>query len=131
VKNKLVLGTWVLSAGRYEALFVRAAKLRTLLCEEAGRALHTVDVVLGPVAPTPAFALDFKPTPAQSAAMDRHTVLANLAGLPALSLPRGFTAAGLPIGVQLWGRAFEEAALLRCAYALERESPAFERAPLL
>jgi len=131
VKNKLVLGTFVLSTGHYEVFFVRAAKLRTLLCEEINRVLKTVDVVLGPVASTPAFALDFKPTPAQSAAMDKHTVLANLAGLPALSLPYGFSAQGLPIGVQLMGRAFEEATLLRCAHALEQDNPAFRKAPLL
>jgi len=131
VKNKLVLGTFVLSAGHYEALFVKAAKLRTLLCAEIHRALQTVDVVLGPVASTPAFPLDFKPTPAQSAALDKHTVPANLAGLPALSLPYGFSAAGLPVGVQLMGRAFEEATLLRCAYALEQDNPSFQKAPSL
>ena len=131
VKNKLVLGTFVLSTGYYEAFFVRAAKLRTLLCEEINRALQSVDVVLGPVASTPAFPLDFKPSPAQSAALDRHTVLANLAGLPALSLPYGFSAGGLPVGVQLMGRAFEEATLLRCAYALEQDNPSFRKAPSL
>jgi len=123
VKNKLVLGTLVLSAGHYEALFLKAAKLRTLLCEEINRTLRTVDIVLGPVAPTPAFPLGFRPSPSQSAALDKHTVLANLTGLPALSLPYGFSAQGLPIGVQLMGRAFEEGTLLRCAYALEQDAP--------
>jgi len=131
VKNKLVLGTFVLSAGHYEVFFERAAQLRTLLCEEINRTLQTVDVLLGPVAPTPAFALEFKPTPAQSAALDSHTVLANLTGLPALSLPYGFSTAGLPVGVQLMGKAFEEGCLLRCAYALEQDSPSFQKAPAL
>jgi aspartyl-tRNA(Asn)/glutamyl-tRNA(Gln) amidotransferase subunit A len=125
VKNKLVLGTFVLSAGHYEKLFVRAAKLRTLLCAEINRILQTVDVVLGPTASSPAFPLSFVPTPAQSAALDKHTVLANLAGLPALSLPYGFSSAGLPIGIQLMGRVFEEGVLLRCAYALEGDSFSF------
>ncbi|MCL2626873.1 MAG: Asp-tRNA(Asn)/Glu-tRNA(Gln) amidotransferase subunit GatA [Cystobacterineae bacterium] len=129
VKNKLVLGTFTLSYGHYEEFFVKAAKLRTLLREEVAQALKGVEVVLGPVASTPAFPLDFSPTPAQSADLDKHTVLANLAGLPALSLPYGFSAAGLPIGVHLMGRAFEEAALLRLAYALEQDSPSFQKAP--
>jgi aspartyl-tRNA(Asn)/glutamyl-tRNA(Gln) amidotransferase subunit A len=129
VKNKLALGTFVLSSGRYEEFFIRAAKLRTLLCEEIGRAFQNLEVLLGPVAMAPAFPLTFAPTPAQSAELDKYTVLANLAGLPALSLPYGFSALGLPIGIQLMGRAFEEATLLRCAYALEQDSPSFQKAP--
>ncbi|MCL2012544.1 MAG: Asp-tRNA(Asn)/Glu-tRNA(Gln) amidotransferase subunit GatA [Cystobacterineae bacterium] len=131
VKKKLTLGTFVLSSGHYEAFFVKAAKLRTLLCEEIKQAFKKVDLLLSPVASTPAFPLEFNPTPAQSAALDTHTVLANLVGLPALSLPYGFSAQGLPIGIQLMGKAFEEAALLRCAHALEEDKPSFQRAPLL
>ncbi|MCL2179041.1 MAG: Asp-tRNA(Asn)/Glu-tRNA(Gln) amidotransferase subunit GatA [Proteobacteria bacterium] len=131
VKNKLVLGTFTLSHGYYEDFFVKAAKLRTLLSEEIGKALKEVEVVLSPVASTPAFPLDFSPTPAQSAELDKHTVLANLAGLPALSLPYGFSATGLPIGLHLMGRAFEEATLLRLAYALEQDKPCFQKAPTL
>jgi aspartyl-tRNA(Asn)/glutamyl-tRNA(Gln) amidotransferase subunit A len=121
VKRRIMLGTYALSAGYYDAYYVRAQKVRTLIAEDFRRAFTQVDAILSPTSPVPAFALGAVKDPLSMYLMDVFTLPCNLAGLPGLSVPCGFTAAGLPVGLQLLGRPFDEARLLRIARALERE----------
>jgi aspartyl-tRNA(Asn)/glutamyl-tRNA(Gln) amidotransferase subunit A len=132
VKRRIMLGTYALSAGYYEAYYLRAQKVRTLIREDFHRAFEQVDAVLSPTSPVPAFKLGDKlDDPLSMYLMDVFTLPCNLAGLPGLSLPCGFTQAGLPVGLQLLGRPFDEAKLLRIARAYEREHPFGRRAPPL
>jgi aspartyl-tRNA(Asn)/glutamyl-tRNA(Gln) amidotransferase subunit A len=123
VKRRIMLGTYALSSGYYEAYYLRAQKVRTLIRRDLDRAFEQCDVVAGPVSPTVAFKLGEKvEDPLQMYLADVFTITANLAALPALSLPCGKDGpTGLPIGLQLVGRPFDEATLLRAARALERE----------
>jgi aspartyl-tRNA(Asn)/glutamyl-tRNA(Gln) amidotransferase subunit A len=122
VKRRIMLGTYALSAGYYDAYYVRAQKVRTLIREDFTRAFTQVDALVTPTSPVPAFKLGEKVNdPLSMYLMDVCTLPCNLAGLPGLSLPCGFTKAGLPIGLQLMGRPFDEAKLLRIARAFERE----------
>jgi aspartyl-tRNA(Asn)/glutamyl-tRNA(Gln) amidotransferase subunit A len=124
VKRRIMLGTYVLSAGYYDAYYLKAQQVRTLIRRDYDEAFARVDVVAMPTSPTPAFRIGERVSdPLQMYLGDVFTVSANLAGLPAISLPCGFTGGGLPIGLQLTGRAFEEAALLRIADAYERVTP--------
>ena len=119
-----MLGTYVLSAGYYDAYYLKAQQVRTLIRRDYDQAFARVDVVAMPTSPTPAFRIGERVSdPLQMYLADVFTVSANLAGLPAISMPCGFTAGGLPIGLQLTGRAFEEASLLRIADAYERVTP--------
>jgi len=121
VKRRIMLGTYVLSAGYYDAYYLKAQQVRTLIRGDYDRAFTDVDMVLMPTTPTAAFRLGDKvDDPLQMYLADVFTVSANLSGLPALSVPCGFTAAGLPVGLQLTGRMFDEAALLRAGDAYER-----------
>ena len=121
VKRRIMLGTYALSSGYYDAYYLKAQKVRTLIRQDFLDAFEQVDVILTPVAPTPAFALGEKTAdPLQMYLSDIFTIPANLAGTCAMSLPCGFSAAGLPIGLQLIGRPFDEATLLRSAYAFEQ-----------
>ena len=123
VKRRIMIGTYALSSGYYDACYLKAQKVRTLIRRDFLDAFEQVDLVLTPVAPTPAFRLGEKTAdPLQMYLSDIFTIPANLAGTCALSLPCGFSAAGLPIGVQLIGRPFDEATLLRSAYAFEQET---------
>jgi aspartyl-tRNA(Asn)/glutamyl-tRNA(Gln) amidotransferase subunit A len=123
VKRRIMLGTYVLSAGYYEAYYLKAQQVRTLIRRDYDAAFERVDVVAMPTSPTPAFRLGERVTdPLQMYLGDVFTVSANLAGLPAISVPCGFTADQLPVGLQLTGRPFDEATLLRIADAYERES---------
>ena len=118
-----MLGTYVLSAGYYDAYYLKAQQVRTLILRDYDQAFERVDVVAMPTSPTPAFRLGERVAdPLQMYLADVFTVSANLAGLPAVSVPCGFTAGGLPIGLQLTGRRFDEATLLRVADAYERET---------
>jgi aspartyl-tRNA(Asn)/glutamyl-tRNA(Gln) amidotransferase subunit A len=120
VKRRIMLGTYVLSAGYYDAYYLKAQQVRTLLRQDYEHAFAACDVVAMPTTPTPAFALGEKTDdPLQMYLSDVFTVSANLTGLPAISIPAGRNGAGLPIGVQLTGRMFDEAALLAAAHALE------------
>jgi aspartyl-tRNA(Asn)/glutamyl-tRNA(Gln) amidotransferase subunit A len=120
VKRRIMLGTYVLSAGYYDAYYLKAQQVRTLLRRDYEHAFEQVDVVAMPTSPTPPFKLGEKSTdPLQMYLTDVFTVSANLAGLPGISIPCGF-ADGLPIGLQLIGRMFEEATILRAADAYER-----------
>ncbi len=121
VKRRIVLGTYVLSAGYYDAYYLKAQRVRTLLRRDYERAFEQVDIVAMPTSPTPAFRLGEKTgDPLQMYLADIFTVSANLTGSPAISIPCGFTAARLPIGLQLTGRMFDEATLLRVGDAYER-----------
>ncbi len=121
VKRRIMLGTYVLSAGYYDAYYLKAQQVRTLILRDYDRALEQVDAVAMPTSPTPAFKLGERvDDPLQMYLADVFTVSANLAGLPAISVPCGFTVDQLPIGFQLTGRRFDEPVLLRIADAYER-----------
>jgi aspartyl-tRNA(Asn)/glutamyl-tRNA(Gln) amidotransferase subunit A len=120
-KRRIMLGTYALSAGYYDAYYLRAQKVRTLIRRDFDAAFERCDVVAGPVAPGPAFKLGEKTgDPLQMYLADIFTITCNLAALPGLSVPCGL-AQGLPVGLQLVGRPFDEATLLKAARALERE----------
>ncbi|WP_248346340.1 Asp-tRNA(Asn)/Glu-tRNA(Gln) amidotransferase subunit GatA [Anaeromyxobacter paludicola] len=122
-KRRIMLGTYALSAGYYDAYYLRAQKVRTLIRRDFDEAFARCDVVAGPVTPTAAFRLGEKvDDPLQMYLADIYTIPCNLAALPGLSLPCGLhEGQGLPVGLQLVGRPFDEATLLRAARALERE----------
>jgi aspartyl-tRNA(Asn)/glutamyl-tRNA(Gln) amidotransferase subunit A len=123
VKRRIMLGTYVLSAGYYDAYYLKAQQVRTLIRRDYERAFDLADVVAMPTTPTPAFRLGERVSdPLQMYLGDVFTVSANLAGLPAISVPCGFTSDRLPIGLQLTGRAFDEATLLRVADAYQRDT---------
>ncbi len=123
VQRRILLGTYALSAGYYDAYYKKASQIRTLIRRDFETAFAACDVVLSPTAPTAAFKIGEKADdPLQMYLSDIFTLSANLAGIPGLSLPCGFTAAGLPIGVQLMGSHFQEATLLKAAYAYEQAS---------
>jgi len=126
VKRRIMLGTYVLSAGYYDAYYLKAQRVRTLILRDYEQAFtqgQAVDLIAMPTSPTPAFRIGERvEDPLQMYLADVFTVSANLAGLPALSVPCGFTADRLPIGLQLTGRHFDEATLLRVADAYERDT---------
>ena len=137
VKRRIMLGTYVLSAGYYDAYYLKAQQVRTLILRDYDQAFTRVDVVAMPTSPTPAIKIGERVSdPVQMYLMDVFTVSANLSGLPAISVPCGFTRrpaapkpgdapsseGGLPIGLQLIGRRFDEATLLRVADAYERDT---------
>jgi aspartyl-tRNA(Asn)/glutamyl-tRNA(Gln) amidotransferase subunit A len=123
VKRRIILGTYVLSAGYYEAYYRKASQVRTLMRNDFAKAFGEVDVVVTPTAPTPAFRIGEKVMdPLQMYLSDIFTIPANLAGLPAVSIPCGFSAEGLPIGLQIMGKHFDEETLLRVAYTFEQET---------
>ena len=131
MKRRIMLGTYVLSAGYYDAYYLKAQQVRTLLLQDYQRAFERVDVVATPTTPTPAFKLGEKTSdPVQMYLNDIFTVSANLTGLPSISVPSGFSSSRLPIGFQLTGRAFDEATLLRTADAFQRDTTFHNEAPL-
>jgi aspartyl-tRNA(Asn)/glutamyl-tRNA(Gln) amidotransferase subunit A len=120
VQRRILIGTYVLSAGYYDAYYSRAQKLRTLIKRDFDQAFEKCDVLLTPTTPGPAFAVGAKTTdPLEMYLQDVFTVTVNLAGLPGISVPAGLTENGLPLGLQLIGKAFDEATLLRAAHAVE------------
>jgi aspartyl-tRNA(Asn)/glutamyl-tRNA(Gln) amidotransferase subunit A len=120
VKRRIMIGTYVLSSGYYDAYYLKASKVRTLIKSDYLKAFEQVDLIVGPTTPTVPFRMGEKTqNPLEMYLSDVYTVTANLAGIPALSLPCGFTGRGLPVGLQILGPHFEEARLLRLAYALE------------
>ncbi|HEX5474363.1 MAG TPA: Asp-tRNA(Asn)/Glu-tRNA(Gln) amidotransferase subunit GatA [Vicinamibacterales bacterium] len=131
VKRRIMLGTYVLSAGYCEAYYVKAQQVRTLIRRDYDRALDVVDLVAMPTSPTAAFPLGERTAdPLKMYLADVFTVTANLAGLPGISVNAGLSDARLPIGLQLIGRAFDEATVLRAADAYERQTAwAAERPP--
>ena len=120
VKRRIMLGTYALSAGYYDAYYLKAQKVRTLLTRDFDEAFNKVDVIAAPTAPTAAFKLGEKvDDPLAMYLADIYTVTANLAGIPGISVPCGQNREGLPIGLQLFGRHFDEATVLRVAHAYE------------
>ncbi|MGC9453672.1 MAG: Asp-tRNA(Asn)/Glu-tRNA(Gln) amidotransferase subunit GatA [Phycisphaerae bacterium] len=123
VKRRIMLGTYTLSSGYYDAYYDKAMRVRRLISEDFRKAFESVDVLLGPVAPTPAFRLGEKTDdPLQMYLSDIYTISVNLAGLPGLSLPAGVSQDGLPLGVQLIGPVFSEEILLRAGRMFEQAS---------
>jgi aspartyl-tRNA(Asn)/glutamyl-tRNA(Gln) amidotransferase subunit A len=121
VQRRILIGTYVLSAGYYDAYYLKAQKVRRLITQDFELAFQKVDVILTPTTPTPAFALDESPTdPVVMYLNDVLTVPANLAGLPAMSIPAGLSKDGLPLGLQLIGPAFDESVLFQAGAALEQ-----------
>jgi aspartyl-tRNA(Asn)/glutamyl-tRNA(Gln) amidotransferase subunit A len=124
VKRRIMLGTYVLSAGYYEAYYHKAQQVRTLLREDFGRAFANCDAIITPTAPTPAFLIGDKvDDPLAMYLNDIYTVTANLVGIPGMSVPCGLSAAGLPIGFQLLGPYWSEPTLFRLGYAYEQARP--------
>jgi aspartyl-tRNA(Asn)/glutamyl-tRNA(Gln) amidotransferase subunit A len=120
VQRRVLIGTYVLSAGYYDAYYLKAQKVRALIAQDFNLAFQKVDVILTPTTPTAAFALDEKPTdPVVMYLNDVLTVPANLAGLPGISVPAGLSKEGLPLGLQLIGPAFDENVLFRAGQVLE------------
>jgi aspartyl-tRNA(Asn)/glutamyl-tRNA(Gln) amidotransferase subunit A len=130
VKRRIMLGTFVLSAGYYDAYYVKAQQARTLIARGLDTALGAADVIAIPTSPTVAFPLGERVhDPLTMYLADVFTVGASLAGLPAVSVPCGFSAAGLPIGVQFLGRRFDESGVFRVAEAYERDTAYWQAAP--
>jgi aspartyl-tRNA(Asn)/glutamyl-tRNA(Gln) amidotransferase subunit A len=129
VKRRILIGTYVLSAGYYDAYYLKAQKLRTLIAQDFAEAFKTVDAILAPTAPSAAFAIgENSDDPIAMYLNDVFTVPVNLAGLPGLSVPAGLSSEGLPLGLQVIGRAFDEATVLRVGEVLERAA-AFTHKP--
>ncbi|MBI4373106.1 MAG: Asp-tRNA(Asn)/Glu-tRNA(Gln) amidotransferase subunit GatA [Candidatus Omnitrophica bacterium] len=130
VKRRILLGTFVLSAGYYDAYYLKGLKVRTLIKQDFDRAFEKVDVILGPTSPTPPFKIGEKMNdPLAMYLSDIYTISANLAGIPAISIPCGFSAKGLPIGMQLSAKPFDEGTLFRAASAYEIATKWYEKKP--
>jgi aspartyl-tRNA(Asn)/glutamyl-tRNA(Gln) amidotransferase subunit A len=121
VKRRIMLGTYVLSAGYYDAYYLKAQRVRTLIKRDFDEGFKRCDVIVTPTTPTTAFKIGEKAQdPLQMYLSDIYTISINLVGLPALSLPCGFDLAGLPIGLQIIGKHFDESTILRVAYSYEQ-----------
>ena len=132
VKRRIVLGTYSLSAGYYDAYYGQAQKVRTLVIRDFEQVFGSVDVVAAPTSPTTAFRLGEKADdPLAMYLSDVFTIPADLAGIPAISIPCGLAADGLPVGFQLMGRLRDEATVLRAALALEQELGFAARPPIV
>jgi aspartyl-tRNA(Asn)/glutamyl-tRNA(Gln) amidotransferase subunit A len=127
VRRRVLIGTYVLSAGYYDAYYLKAQKVRTLIKRDFERAFDRVDVLLTPTTPGPAFGIgEVGGDPVQMYLNDIFTVTVNMAGLPAISVPAGLAATGTPLGLQLIGRPFEEATLFRIGQVIEDAAGRFE-----
>jgi aspartyl-tRNA(Asn)/glutamyl-tRNA(Gln) amidotransferase subunit A len=132
VKRRIMLGTYALSAGYYEAYYRKASQVRTLIEEDFKKAFARCDTLIMPTAPTPAFKLGEKvDDPLQMYLSDIFTIPCNLAGLPGLSLPCGFSRNGLPVGLQILADHFQEEKMLRVAYAFEQSTDFHSSKPKL
>lgn len=120
VKRRIMLGNYVLSAGYYDAYYLKALRVKTLIRQDFDKVFESSDVLLSPTAPTPAFRVGAKATPLEMYVNDLFTVPVNIAGICAVSLPAELNAEGLPLSVQLIGNAFQENTLLRTAWNLEK-----------
>lgn len=131
-KRRILLGTFVLSAGYYEAYYLKGQKVRTMIRDDFNQAFKEVDLILSPTAPTAAFKIGEKMNdPLAMYLSDIFTIPVNLAGIPAISIPCGFTQSGLPVGMQLMAKPFDEETLLRAAYTFEQETEYFKKKPNL
>ena len=132
VKRRIMLGTYALSAGYYDAYYLKAQKVRTLIKRDFDQAFERFDVLAAPTSPTTAFKLGEKANdPLAMYLSDVCTLPVNVAGLPGISIPCGFDAKGLPIGLQVIGKAFDEATLLRAAYTYEQATDFHTQRPRL
>jgi aspartyl-tRNA(Asn)/glutamyl-tRNA(Gln) amidotransferase subunit A len=132
VKRRIILGTYALSSGYYEAYYRKAQQVRTLIRQDFENAFKEVDVIITPTTPTPAFRIGEKTRdPLQMYLSDIFTIPVNLAGVPAISIPCGFSGEGLPIGLQIIGRHFDEENILKVAYAYEQDTEWHKRRPVL
>jgi aspartyl-tRNA(Asn)/glutamyl-tRNA(Gln) amidotransferase subunit A len=132
VKRRIMLGTYALSAGYYEAYYQKAQQVRTLIRRDFEEAFRDVDALVAPVAPTPAFKIGEKTDdPLQMYLSDVFTIPVNLAGIPGISVPCGFSSMGLPIGLQIIGKPFDEETVLRLAYAFEQQTDYHRHKPPL
>ena len=130
VKRRIMIGTYALSAGYYDAYYLKAQQLRRLIAEDFKQAFEVCDVILGPTSPTTAFKLGEKSDdPVAMYLSDIYTISVNLAGLPGMSIPAGFDAKGLPVGLQLIGRYFDEARLLNVAHQYQQVTDWHRRIP--
>jgi aspartyl-tRNA(Asn)/glutamyl-tRNA(Gln) amidotransferase subunit A len=132
VKRRIMLGTFALSSGYYDAYYRKAQQVRTLITRDFERAFEKVDVILTPTSPTVAFRIGEKAEdPLQMYLSDIFTISINLAGVPAISVPCGFTGEDLPVGLQIIGKHFDEGTVLRTAYAFEQSTEWHRRRPSL
>jgi aspartyl-tRNA(Asn)/glutamyl-tRNA(Gln) amidotransferase subunit A len=132
VQRRIIIGTYCLSAGYYDAYYSKASQVRTLIIEDFHKAFQTCDLILCPVAPTPAFKIGEKvDDPLTMYLTDIFTLSANLAGIPGMSIPCGFSKKGHPIGLQLMGKHFNEAMLLKAAYNFEQATDFHKKKPNL
>jgi aspartyl-tRNA(Asn)/glutamyl-tRNA(Gln) amidotransferase subunit A len=130
VRRRIMLGTYALSAGYYDAYYRKASQVRALIRQDFDRAFAACDFLATPVSPTPAFRLGEKvDDPLTMYLSDIFTISANLAGIPGISVPCGFSALGLPMGLQLLGPPLGEPVLLQAAYAFEQATPHHRRRP--
>ena len=130
VKRRIMLGTYALSAGYYDAYYLKALKVRRLIRNDYDEAFKQVDLIAGPVTPTAAYRIGEKTDdPLAMYLGDLYTVSANLAGIGGISIPCGFTSSGLPIGLQLQGPALDEERLLRAAHMFQQATDWHSRRP--
>ncbi|MGA0023381.1 MAG: Asp-tRNA(Asn)/Glu-tRNA(Gln) amidotransferase subunit GatA [Burkholderiales bacterium] len=130
VKRRILIGTYVLSHGYYDAYYIRAQKLRRLIAQDFTAAFKQCDVIMGPTSPTTAFRLGEKSAdPVQMYLSDIYTIAVNLAGLPGMSIPCGFDGGGLPVGLQIIGNYFDEARMLNVAHQYQLATDWHRRAP--
>jgi len=130
VKRRIIIGTYCLSAGYYDAYYKKASQVRTLIIEDFKKAFEICNVILSPVAPTPAFKIGEKADdPLTMYLSDIFTLSANLAGIPGMSVPCGFSSDGLPIGLQIMGKHFSEEVLFKAAYNFEQATDFHKRKP--
>jgi len=119
-KRRIMLGTYVLSHGYYDAYYLKAQKVRNLIARDFSRAFESVDTIVAPVSPFPAFKLGEKVNdPLQMYLSDIFTITGSLAGIPCMSVPAGTTAEGLPVGMQVLTKHFDETGMFRLAHAFE------------
>jgi aspartyl-tRNA(Asn)/glutamyl-tRNA(Gln) amidotransferase subunit A len=132
VMRRIILGTYSLSSGYYDAYYKKAQQVRTLIKRDFEKAFETVDVIVTPTTPAPAFEIGEKTAdPLQMYLTDIFTISVNLAGVPGISVPCGFTSGGLPVGLQVIGKHFDEESILKTAYAYEQSTEWHKRKPNL
>ena len=132
VKRRILIGTYVLSHGYYDAYYLKAQKVRTRIREDFDKAFKACDVIVTPTSPTTAFKIGEKTSdPLSMYLSDVYTIPANLAGLPAISIPCGFSSDGLPIGLQILAKPFDEETLFRAAYTFEQSTDFHKKRPAI
>jgi aspartyl-tRNA(Asn)/glutamyl-tRNA(Gln) amidotransferase subunit A len=132
VKRRILLGTYALSSGYYDAYYKKASQVRTIITNDFKKAFELCDVLISPVAPSPAWKFGEKgDDPLAMYLSDIFSISANLAGIPGISVPGGFSREGLPIGIQLQGPHFKEEVLFRVAYNIEKSAGVSDKRPVL